>query len=110
MLFAVCSFAATRLKWDAPTTGGVVTKYFVYSDEQAEPIAETDAAVTEVSLSSLNLTPGKPYNFTVKAYNAAGLSAPSNSAAYTPPVVEAPAVKPLVQTITITGPVTIQIN
>jgi len=78
-LLSGTAYAVTKLKWDASVGA---EKYYLYSDKQVEPIASTDAPITEILLNTLNLTSGETYIFTVKAWNSAGFSDASNPVGY----------------------------
>lgn len=74
--------AATKIAWDAPTSGGTVKNYTVYlSDGTTTYYYTVDATVTSVLITELNLTPGT-WTVWVTASNEVGESEVSNTITY----------------------------
>ncbi|SMC50126.1 Fibronectin type III domain-containing protein [Desulfocicer vacuolatum DSM 3385] len=87
MVFNAILFAAEpSLQWD-PATGDVTGYKIYYGTSPDDHSLTVDVGnVLELPLSTLNLTEGNTYYFTLKAYNSAGESRESNLLIYTVPL------------------------
>jgi hypothetical protein len=111
IFFAAESFAATKISWSAPTTGGAPANYTLnYSDGTTAYNKTVPATQTEILLADLNLAYGKTYTFTVSASNVAGTGPASNQVDYVVPAYTSPVDKLPPTVIQLTGPITITIN
>jgi hypothetical protein len=93
ILFSIETFAATKLVWTAPTSGGVPTSYTLYYTSVSGSVYNKTVPSTqfEILLSALNLAYNVNYSFVVRANNAAGQSPDSNIVTYTAPGFTPPA-------------------
>jgi hypothetical protein len=111
ILLSSLSFAATKISWTAPTTGGAPANYTLnYTDGATAYNKTVPATQTEILFADLNLAYGKTYTFTVSASNAAGVGPASNSTTYAVTTYTPPADKLPPVVIQISGPITITIN
>jgi hypothetical protein len=111
LAFASQSFAATKISWAAPTTGGAPANYTLnYSDGTTAYNKTVPATQTEILLADLNLAYGKTYTFTVSASNAAGVGPASNQTTYAVTTYTPPTDKLPPTVIQLSGPITITIN
>ena len=108
LLFTSLAFGKS-LHWKAPTTGGKVEGYLVYYSNQSASWSLDVGNVLEFPLEKLNLSPGESYTLYVRAYNTAGQGKTSNEVTYTPEAY-IPIDNPKAITITIPGPITINIT
>jgi hypothetical protein len=92
ILFAGEVLAATGLAWDASTGSPLnYTVYYAEGTSVGTTFNKTvPSSVTGVLFTALNISPGKTYTFIVRASNAAGESANSNSVTYSAPAFSPP--------------------
>jgi hypothetical protein len=90
-------YAATKLAWDAPTSGGAITAYRIYwrtaDSDYTDVNSVGDIKNTDYPFNSLgSLKEKTTYYFMVKAYNEAGESEKSNEVSWAVPDSTSPSV------------------
>ncbi len=91
---ATAGLGSASVKWNAPSSGGAVTKYTItpYIESVAQPSTTITGTPPATSATISELKGGTSYTFTVTASNSAGSGTPSpNSNAVTPTASSVPA-------------------
>ncbi len=90
---ATAGAGSASLTWNAPSTGGPVTKYTIapYIGSEAQPTTTITGIPPATNTTISGLTPGTSYTFTVTASNSAGSGPASEPSNAVTPTATAPA-------------------